>query len=208
MPTMQTRKRLYELLHYDDYSAFDSDIVNFRTAEGRHERTQVFKGLAGVVVDTTAVSMVNAETNSLTYRGYPVQQLAASCSFEQVAYLIWYGELPTADQLRGPSYGPSGRSGYRPDELFDVLAGLPLRLPPDGRPAHGGEHPRCRGPDARRHRRRGQPGPVGAADGPAAVGRRLRPAPSPRRGAHRPRPGAGLRGKLPPDVLRGPRRLR
>jgi methylisocitrate lyase len=30
VPKMQTRKRLYELLHYDDYSAFDSDIVNFR----------------------------------------------------------------------------------------------------------------------------------------------------------------------------------
>ena len=31
VPTMQTRKRLYELLHYDDYSAFDADIVTFRT---------------------------------------------------------------------------------------------------------------------------------------------------------------------------------
>jgi methylisocitrate lyase len=30
VPKMQTRKRLYELLHYDDYSAFDADIVNFR----------------------------------------------------------------------------------------------------------------------------------------------------------------------------------
>ena len=30
VPQMQTRKRLYELLHYDDYAAFDQDIVNFR----------------------------------------------------------------------------------------------------------------------------------------------------------------------------------
>jgi citrate synthase len=57
------------------------------------------KGLAGVVVDTTAISNVVPETNSLTYRGYPVQELAASCSFEEVAYLIWNGELPTAPQL-------------------------------------------------------------------------------------------------------------
>ena len=57
------------------------------------------KGLAGVVVDTTAVSKVNPETNSLLYRGYPVQQLAARCSFEEVAYLLWNGELPTPDQL-------------------------------------------------------------------------------------------------------------
>ncbi|MEO6199688.1 MAG: bifunctional 2-methylcitrate synthase/citrate synthase, partial [Cryobacterium sp.] len=35
---------------------------------------QVFKGLAGVPVDYTAISKVNSETNSLLYRGYPVQE--------------------------------------------------------------------------------------------------------------------------------------
>ena len=39
------------------------------------------------------------ETNSLTYRGYAVQDLAAQCSFEEVAYLILQGELPTRSQL-------------------------------------------------------------------------------------------------------------
>src|SRR5699024_11049842 len=42
---------------------------------------------------------VNPVTNSLLYCGYPVQELAASCSFEEVAYLLWHGELPTAEQL-------------------------------------------------------------------------------------------------------------
>lgn len=60
---------------------------------------QIFKGLAGVVVDTTSISKVVPETNSLTYRGYPVQDLAAQCSFEQVAYLLWHGELPDDQQL-------------------------------------------------------------------------------------------------------------
>ena len=63
------------------------------------QRPDIKKGLAGVVVDHTAVSKVNPETNSLLYRGYPVQELAASCSFEQVAYLLWNGELPTAEEL-------------------------------------------------------------------------------------------------------------
>ncbi|MCU1597280.1 MAG: citrate synthase/methylcitrate synthase [Glaciihabitans sp.] len=58
----------------------------------------IHKGLAGVVVDTTAISKVNPDTNSLLYRGYPVQELAARCSFEEVAYLLWYGELPTPKQ--------------------------------------------------------------------------------------------------------------
>lgn len=63
------------------------------------EQPEIHKGLAGVVVDTTEISSVNQETNSLLYRGYPVQELAAQCSFEQVAYLIWHGELPTAEEL-------------------------------------------------------------------------------------------------------------
>lgn len=61
--------------------------------------TDIKKGLAGVVVDYTAVSKVNPETNSLLYRGYPVQELAATQSFEAVAHLLWHGELPTAAEL-------------------------------------------------------------------------------------------------------------
>ncbi|MFF9573419.1 bifunctional 2-methylcitrate synthase/citrate synthase [Streptomyces sp. NPDC014685] len=61
---------------------------------------EIHRGLSGVVVDTTAISTVIQETNSLTYRGYPVQDLAARCTFEEVAYLLWHGELPDADRLR------------------------------------------------------------------------------------------------------------
>ncbi|PVW03920.1 bifunctional 2-methylcitrate synthase/citrate synthase [Microbacterium sp. Gd 4-13] len=61
--------------------------------------TDIKKGLAGVVVDYTAISKVNPDTNSLLYRGYPVQELAASQPFEAVAYLLWHGELPTSAQL-------------------------------------------------------------------------------------------------------------
>lgn len=63
------------------------------------DQLDIKKGLAGVVVDTTAVSKVNPETNSLLYRGYPVQELAAEKSFEEVAYLLWYGDLPTSAEL-------------------------------------------------------------------------------------------------------------
>lgn len=61
--------------------------------------TEIRKGLAGVIVDETAISKVNPETNSLLYRGYPVQELSANCSFEEVAWLLWHGELPSADEL-------------------------------------------------------------------------------------------------------------
>lgn len=61
--------------------------------------TEIKKGLAGVVADETAVSKVNPDTNSLLYRGYPVQELAATQSFEAVAHLLWHGELPADDEL-------------------------------------------------------------------------------------------------------------
>ena len=57
---------------------------------------EIHKGLDGVLADYTAVSKVNPETNSLLYRGYPVQQLAEQLPFEDVALLLWNGELPTA----------------------------------------------------------------------------------------------------------------
>ncbi|MBU6475546.1 MAG: bifunctional 2-methylcitrate synthase/citrate synthase [Alphaproteobacteria bacterium] len=61
---------------------------------------QIAKGLAGIYADTSRISKVFDDTNTLTYYGYPVQELAASCRFEEVAYLLWHGELPTAEQLK------------------------------------------------------------------------------------------------------------
>ena len=60
---------------------------------------EVRKGLVGVYADTSSVSKVMPETNSLTYRGYAVQELCEECSFEEVAYLLWHGELPNQAQL-------------------------------------------------------------------------------------------------------------
>ncbi|HEU4756432.1 MAG TPA: bifunctional 2-methylcitrate synthase/citrate synthase [Agromyces sp.] len=73
------------------------------------------KGLTGVVVDTTAISKVNPETNSLLYRGYPVQELAAAKRFEEVAYLLWHGELPDAAQLAGFRAAERAGRALQPD---------------------------------------------------------------------------------------------
>ena len=89
----------------------------------------VKRGLAGVVVDTTAISMVNEKTNSLLYRGYPVQELAASCSFEEVAYLIWHGELPNAAELADFAARERTLRGV-PAGLLETLATLPLSCHP------------------------------------------------------------------------------
>ena len=64
------------------------------------KKTDIYKGLVGVTVDETKVSKVMPEINSLTYRGYPVQDLAEKYPFEDVAYLLWYGELPSPEEAK------------------------------------------------------------------------------------------------------------
>ncbi len=58
-------------------------------------------GLEGVIVGDTAISTVGKEGVGLTYRGYTIEDLARHASFEEVAYLLLYGRLPTADELHG-----------------------------------------------------------------------------------------------------------
>jgi citrate synthase len=45
------------------------------------------------------ITLVDGEKGILRYRGYPIEQLAETCTYLEVAYLILYGELPTQDQL-------------------------------------------------------------------------------------------------------------
>ena len=61
---------------------------------------EIKKGLLGIVVDETQVSKVMPEINSLTYRGYAVQDLCEMCRFEEAAYLILNGDLPNSIQLK------------------------------------------------------------------------------------------------------------
>jgi citrate synthase len=91
--------------------------------------SEIHRGLAGVVADTTAVSSVNPATNSLLYRGYPVQELAAKCSFEEVAYLIWHSELPSADELAAFEREERALRALPPG-LLGILATLPTTCHP------------------------------------------------------------------------------
>ena len=56
-------------------------------------------GLEGVVAATTALSKVDGTAGKLIYRGYNIHDLAGKASFEEIAYLLWYGKLPTKMEL-------------------------------------------------------------------------------------------------------------
>ena len=61
---------------------------------------EIKKGLLGIVVDETTISHVVPELSALTYRGYKVQDLCDKCDFEEVAYLVLHGDLPSKKELR------------------------------------------------------------------------------------------------------------
>lgn len=58
-------------------------------------------GLEGVLAARTEISMVDGQNGRLVYRGYTIADLYENCSFEEVAHLLWYGDLPTEDELAG-----------------------------------------------------------------------------------------------------------
>ncbi len=56
-------------------------------------------GLEGVLAARTVISQVDGENGRLVYRGYVIADLAETMSYEEVAYLLWHGELPDRTQL-------------------------------------------------------------------------------------------------------------
>ena len=70
-------------------------------------------GLRGQIAGQTALCTVGKTGAGLTYRGYDVRELAAECDFEEVAYLLFYGELPNTQQLTG-THSTKGASKAMP----------------------------------------------------------------------------------------------
>jgi citrate synthase len=78
-------------------------------------------GLEGVIAGETGISTI---AEGLSYRGYPVTELAERASFEEVAYLLLHGELPNAGQLT--EFNKRLTASRRlPDPLMDLLRVLP-----------------------------------------------------------------------------------
>ena len=57
------------------------------------------EGFVNTASTTSAITFLDGDRGILRYRGYPIEQLATSCDFVEVCYLLIYGELPTAEQF-------------------------------------------------------------------------------------------------------------
>src|SRR5439155_24649808 len=86
-------------------------------------------GLAGIVAGQTAISTVGKEGVGLTYRGYAIEDLAERATFEEVAFLLLYGQLPNRSELADYRKKLISLRGL-PKSLRTVLEQLPATTHP------------------------------------------------------------------------------
>jgi citrate synthase len=69
-----------------------------RTAEQANATAQVARGLEGVLAAATHIAEVDGANGRLTLRGYDIRELIGRVTFEEVAYLLWHGQLPNRQE--------------------------------------------------------------------------------------------------------------
>jgi len=87
------------------------------------------KGLDDVVIDDSSISLVEGDRGWLVYRGFDIAEVVRAARFEEVVYLLSFGELPGAPSLRRLEEALASRRALSP-ELERVEASLPVTLPP------------------------------------------------------------------------------
>jgi 2-methylcitrate synthase len=88
-------------------------------------------GLEDVVVSTSDICFIDGREGRLLYRGIDVDELAARSTFEEVAYLLWYGALPTRKEFDAFAKAlASSASRKLPPKLLALLRTLPRKTTP------------------------------------------------------------------------------
>src|SRR5579862_1176564 len=86
-------------------------------------------GLEGVLAAKTEISMVDGQNGRLVYRGYTIADLYENCSFEEVVHLLWFGELPSEDELADLKRRLGAKRALN-DSARKALAALPRDTDP------------------------------------------------------------------------------
>ena len=84
------------------------------------QKVQLHRGLREVYIDRTQSSFIDGDVGKLLYRGYNIDDLAEKSSFEETAYLVMNGELPTQAQLDAFD-AELKASRELPAEILDVI---------------------------------------------------------------------------------------
>lgn len=86
-------------------------------------------GMREIIAAQSAITWIDGRRGELRYRGYPIGELAERRSYEQVAYLLWHGELPSADAARDLSTSLRSLRLERED-LIGLLPSVPISAHP------------------------------------------------------------------------------
>jgi citrate synthase len=76
------------------------DVVDIRSLYAKTGLFTYDPGFTSTAACDSAITYIDGDKGELLYRGYPIEQLAEHSSFLEVSYLLLYGELPTAAQLK------------------------------------------------------------------------------------------------------------
>ena len=97
----------------------------------------VGKGLAGVVAANSGICWIDGDAGVLAYRGIDIHELAEKSTFEETTYLLWFGQLPRAAELKDFSKRLAEARTLDP-KIIDLLRSFPQERHADGSAAHGG----------------------------------------------------------------------
>ncbi|NQD67495.1 citrate/2-methylcitrate synthase, partial [Bacillus haikouensis] len=85
------------------------------------------EGLKGIVAARTKISHIDGEQGVLIYRGHEIRDLAKSLTFEEAAYLLWYGYLPSGEEARELKIQMSSNR-YISQAMKDIIRHLPVDM--------------------------------------------------------------------------------
>ncbi len=87
------------------------------------------KGLEGIVATTSSICFIDGDAGVLSYRGIDIHELAEHSTFEETTYLLWFGVLPTAEELQRFSNNlAQGRT--LDSKIVDLLRTVPSSATP------------------------------------------------------------------------------
>jgi citrate synthase len=87
------------------------------------------KGLEGVVATTSSICYIDGDQGVLAYRGIDIHELADHSTFEETCYLLWFGKLPTRDELKNLQ-GRLAEERKLDPAIFDLLRTAPRHVQP------------------------------------------------------------------------------
>lgn len=89
----------------------------------------VIEGLEGILACDSSIAYIDGNVPELSFRGYQIQDIAQTLTYEQIAFLIWHDRIPEGDELNQFQADLASRRAV-PQPIFDLLKAMPASAHP------------------------------------------------------------------------------